>query len=226
MEQEFTYKYWHPALTVDNVVFSFNGTQLMVLLIKRLNDPFKNCWAFPGGFVEENETLEEAASRELYEETGIKAIHQFEINAFSAIDRDPRERVITVAYFSVAQNTKPVASDDAQDAQWFSIHNLPSLAFDHAEILKKALIKLRICFHITPIGFELLGKTFTVPEVQRLYTEVFDRKFDRRNFHKRFLKLELIKEVQTEKPTSSHTAKRYCFNEEAYYQLRKKMLKF
>lgn len=227
-EKTYCYKYWRPAVTVDNVVFCFDGTHLNVLLIKRGGEPYKDCWAFPGGFLEENETLEEAAKRELKEETGMEPIYMQEIGSFSTVDRDPRGRVISTGFYCIvapAEKDRAIAGDDAAEAQWFPILEMPPLAFDHAEIYRKAILHLRLSFHLIPVAFQLLGETFTIPNIQRLYTDVFNRPFDRRNFQKRVLQLGLV--VPVEEPDSEkHAPKRYKFNEEAYYLLRKKVLKF
>lgn len=225
---KFCYDYWRPAVTADNVVFCFDGSHLNVLLIKRGREPYKDCWAFPGGFLEENETLEEAARRELKEETGLEPLYIEEIGAFSGVDRDPRGRVISGGFYSVVSPTdkeRAIAGDDAAQACWFPVNELPALAFDHAEVFRKALIHLRIGFHLIPVAFLLLGDIFTIPDIQRLYTDVFNRTFDRRNFQKRFLKLGLVDPVE-EPERSKRLPKRYRFNEEAYYQLRKKVMKF
>lgn len=136
----FTYKYPHPAVTADCIVFAKNEKGMKVLLIQRGNEPCKGKWAFPGGFMNIDETTAEAARRELKEETGLSVGEVFQVGAFDAVDRDPRERVITVAYYTVIDKESAVAGDDdAAKAEWFPIDSLPQLAFDHAEILAKAL---------------------------------------------------------------------------------------
>jgi 8-oxo-dGTP diphosphatase len=132
-----TYEYPRPALTVDAVVFAFPDNIPSVLLIQRDKPPFEGCWALPGGFVEMNETLEEAIARELEEETGLKNIRLEQLHAFSAIDRDPRGRTVTVAFYGMAGegNTSLQAGDDARTATWFPLENIPPLAFDHQQML-------------------------------------------------------------------------------------------
>jgi len=137
----FTYKYPRPALTVDTVIFRKNE-QKEVLLIQRLNEPFKDLWAFPGGFVDMDETVEDAASRELFEETSLSGIVLKQFYTYSAIHRDPRHRTVSVVFVGKAKSdAEPNAGDDAKNAQWFSLNDLPALAFDHAEILKDILNK-------------------------------------------------------------------------------------
>jgi 8-oxo-dGTP diphosphatase len=142
----YNYKYPHPALTVDCVVFSTdNQDKLEILLIKRKNEPYQGMWALPGGFVEIDEELEQAASRELEEETGIKGVSLEQVYAFGAVDRDPRERNIAVAYMAIVNKSKikkVKAADDAADANWFAVDECPKLAFDHHDIIVKALEKL------------------------------------------------------------------------------------
>ncbi len=138
----FTYKYPRPALTVDAIVFR-KTPELQVLLIERLNEPFKEMWAFPGGFVDMDETVEEAAKRELEEETSLVGIELKQFYTFSAIDRDPRHRTVSVVFVGFAnEKAKPKAGDDAKNAKWFSLEHLPKLAFDHAEILEKVRVNI------------------------------------------------------------------------------------
>jgi len=225
----YTYDYWRPAVTVDNVVFSFDGTHLNVLLIKRGNEPFKDCWAFPGGFLDEDETLEQAARRELKEETHLTPKFFMEVGSFSDLNRDPRGRTITIAYYSVIRPTQTgaVAGDDAKETRWFNVHEMPKLAFDHEKIYRMALWKLRLAFINSPIAFMLMNDIFTLPEMQRLYTHVFCKEFDRRNFQKKFLSSGIVTPVaqSEEEKKSPHSPIQYRFNEAGYAHLREKMLR-
>jgi len=226
---KFVYDYWRPAVTVDNVVFSFDGNHLMVLLIRRKNEPFQNQWAFPGGFLDENETLEDAAQRELREETGVSAKYFTQIGTFSKLNRDPRGRTISTAFASVVRfrDAHVAAGDDAKEACWFSVGEMPILAFDHEEIFRKALWMLRIGFLNAPIAFMLLDDIFTLPDMQRLFTDVYGHEFDRRNFQKKFLSSGILTPVlEDDEKKNSHSPAHYRFNEGGYVQFRNKQMKF
>ncbi len=143
-ELKYCYKYPHPAVTADCVIFGLDESNKMkVLLIQRGNNPYKGKWAFPGGFMEIDETAEQCARRELEEETGLKDVDIEQFYTFTDVKRDPRERVITVAHYALVKLSEVKANDDADDAQWFSLDELPPLAFDHEEILNKALQTLK-----------------------------------------------------------------------------------
>lgn len=137
----YCYRYPRPSVTADCVVFSRNGDRLRLLLIRRANEPFKGCWAFPGGFMNMDEDAESAARRELKEETGLDGDRFFQIGAFSDVDRDPRDRVVTIAFLVLSDYSEVRGCDDASDARWFDIGSLPELAFDHRKILECALEK-------------------------------------------------------------------------------------
>ena len=222
-EQKFCYKYPHPSVTADCVIFGFDGVSIKVLLIQRGIEPFKDKWAFPGGFMKIDETAEECARRELEEETGLKntAVEQF--HTFSDVNRDPRERVITVAHHALVKLSEVKGGDDAASARWFAMNEVPSLAFDHDRILRMALSRLkeRICFE--PIGFELLPEVFTMTELQNLYEAILEVKFDRRNFYNKMLKLGILSEAEPRPANASRrTPSKYRFNAEKYAELKQK----
>ena len=193
--QTYTYKYPHPAVTTDCVVFGFDGRDLKVLLIERGNEPYKGCWAFPGGFLQMDETAEQGALRELREETGLNLRNIKEFGTFSDVHRDPRERVISIAFYALARKADVKGGDDAAQAQWFAINEVPQLAFDHDFMLRKAMQKLKEDIHFEPIGFGLLDKQFTMPELQRLYEAILGIRFDRRNFYKKMLQTGILEEM-------------------------------
>src|ERR1035437_7103822 len=154
----YSYKYPRAALTVDCVVFSFDEGALKVLLIERGLEPFKGRWALPGGFVRVDETLDDAARRELAEETGLKHVFLEQLYTFGEVERDPRERVVSVAYYALVKLSDHLAkaATDAAEAHWFPVSRLPKLAFDHADIVAVALARLQGKVRYQPIGFELL----------------------------------------------------------------------
>ncbi len=222
-ENQYCYRYPHPAVTTDCVIFGFDGERLQVLLIERGIEPFKGKWAFPGGFIKMDESAEEGALRELREETGLDNAYIEQFHTFSDPNRDPRERVITIAYLALVRLQEVKAGDDAAAARWFPIDEIPALAFDHDYILRIALQRLREQLHFQPIGFELLPEKFTMKELQTLYESILGVSFDRRNFSKKMLHLELLIELdETVWPTRKREAKLFKFNSEKYAELKQR----
>ncbi|MCQ2279340.1 MAG: NUDIX hydrolase [Bacteroidales bacterium] len=195
-QNTYSYQYPHPAVTTDGVIFGFDGKGLRVLWIERGQDPCQGKLAFPGGFLNMDETLEECARRELQEETSLVAEKLEQFHAFSAVDRDPRERVISVAFFGLVKMAAVHGGDDAQSAQWVRIDEVPQLAFDHDYIFREAMRYLRKKIFFEPIGFDLLDETFTFPQLQRLYEAILGIQFDRRNFKRKMLQLGLIENAE------------------------------
>lgn len=223
MTNQYCYKYPHPAVTTDCVIFGFNGERLQVLLIERGIEPYKGRWAFPGGFLKMDETAEEGALRELKEETGLENAYIQQLHTFSDPNRDPRERVITIAYYALVRIQEVKGGDDAAAARWFPLDEIPPLAFDHDYILRMATQRLREQIHFQPIGFELLPEKFTIKELQSLYEAILGINFDRRNFSKKMLHLEILTELdETVWPTPKREAKLYKFNSEKYEELKRK----
>lgn len=217
--------YTHPraALAVDCVVFGFDGDALQVLLIRRGLPPFKNKWALPGGFVRVEETLDDAARRELEEETGLREVFLEQLYTFGSVKRDPRERVISVAYYALVKPGAVNAATDAAEAKWFPVSAIPPLAFDHAGILATALTRLRGKLAYQPIGFELLPPKFTLTQLQRLYEAVLGTGIDKRNFRKKALSFELLIPLKEKHQDGPHRpAQLFRFDPVKYERLKKK----
>ena len=189
---KYSYKYPHPSVTTDCVIFGFDGVKLKVLLVERGMAPYKGRWAFPGGFLNMDESAEEGALRELKEETGLEGAYIRQFHTFSAPQRDPRERVITIAYYALVRMQEVKGGDDASDARWFALDEVPPLAFDHDQILRKAEKTLRQQIHFEPVGFELLPEKFTIKQLQNLYEAILDMRFDRRNFYNKMRRLGML----------------------------------
>ena len=220
-ELKYCYKYPHPSVTTDCVIFGFDGKKLQVLLVQRGNEPYKGCWAFPGGFMNMDESAEEGALRELQEETGLKDAYIRQFHTFTAPQRDPRERVITIAYYALVRIQEVKGEDDAIDARWFTLERIPQLAFDHDQILQTAIQTLRRQIHFEPIGFELLPEVFTLMELQNLYEAILDVRFDHRDFYDKMNKLGILEQInETVHPTQKNEAKLFRFNKAKYEELK------
>ena len=219
----FAYQYPHPAVTTDCVVFGLDTRDLTVLLIQRDLDPYAGAWALPGGFVRIDEDLESAARRELEEETGVRDLYLEQLAAFGAPERDPRERVITIAYLAIVNLFEhPVAAaTDARSAGWFALDELPRLAFDHEQILEAALGRLRAKLRDEPIAFEFLPEKFTLRQVQSLYEAILGEPLDKRNFRKKLHATGLIVPTdQVEMDVAHRAAQLHRFDRERYDALR------
>ncbi|MCP4520287.1 MAG: NUDIX hydrolase [Cytophagales bacterium] len=218
-------------VAVDAVVFGYTSeTGVSVLLIKRNIEPYKNMWAIPGGLVKNDESLEEAVQRELHEETGINTSYLEQLYSFGTPKRDPRNRVISVTYFALVKPSdfQLKASTDAIDAQWFNIKELPTLAFDHKQILEVAIKRLKSKITYEPIGFELLDEKFPFSELEKLYTTLLDRPIDRRNFKKKILKLNVLEELNEKQKLKSagRPGNLFRFKKERYFLLREQGIVF
>jgi len=199
-------------VAVDLVIFTVREGVLQVLLIERGVPPYLGQWALPGGFVLDRETLEEAARRELEEETGLKDVYLEQLYTFGDPDRDPRGRTIAVAYYALTPPAEPRASTDAANAAWHPAARTPKLAFDHAGILKTGLRRLRAKLGYSTVGFELLPKQFTLSELQRLYEAILERPLDKRNFRKKILSLGLLRPEGRKRAAAAHRpAQLYSF---------------
>lgn len=219
----FHYQYPRAALTVDCVVFGVEGRVLKLLLIKRGLAPFAGRWALPGGFVRVDETLDEAARRELEEEAGVKNVFLEQLYTFGSVKRDPRERVVSVAYYALVKPGTVTASTDAAEARWFTLSDVPRLAFDHTDILATALERLRGKITYQPIGFELLPPKFTLTRLQTLYEAVLGHAIDKRNFRKKVLGYDLLIPLKEKHQEGAHRpAQLFRFDPVKYERLKKK----
>lgn len=215
----FQYQYPRAALTVDCVVFGLDDEDLKVLLIERDLEPFAGSWALPGGFVRLEETLDQAARRELQEETSLKDVFLEQLYTFSDVDRDPRERVVTVAYYALVniRDHRVQAATDARNAAWFPVSKLPPLAFDHKKILRAALERLKGKVRYQPVGFELLPPKFTLSQLQHLYETILERALDKRNFRRKALSMGFVEETdELERDVAHRAARLYRFNKAKY----------
>jgi 8-oxo-dGTP diphosphatase len=218
--------YPRPSVTVDVIIFTLNEGDLQVLLIRRGHLPFEGMWAIPGGFVRIDESLEGAAKRELEEETGVRDVYLEQLYTFGDLGRDPRGRVITVAYFALVPTdaVQLHAGHDASDARWWSVYDLPPLAFDHADILEYALQRLRYKLEYTAVGFELLPGTFTLSELQSAYEIILGEELDKRNFRRKILSADVIEEMSEYRTGEGRPAKLYRFRDDAVAEIKARRL--
>ena len=220
-------QYERPSVAVDVVIFTMREGDLQVLLVRRRNAPYASHWAIPGGFVNIDESLESAALRELEEETGLRNVYIEQLYTFGKPNRDPRTRVITVAYFALVPATAlpPLrAGDDAADAQWWSMYRLPTMAFDHAEILDYALTRVRYKLEYSAVGFELLPDTFTLSELQCAYELILGETLDRGNFRKKLRKAAVVEATREYRTTRGRPARLYRFRDSAVAEVKARRL--
>ena len=226
-----SYEYDRPGVAVDCVIFGLDldDEALRVMLIERDLNPYRGMWAIPGGFVRQGESLEQAARRELGEETGIRDIFLEQLYTFGDPDRDPRGWVISVAYYALVSPDQHaiLASTDARLAEWFPVTDLPRLAFDHSRILETALNRVRGKLTYAPIGFELLPEKFTIKQLQKVYEIVLGRKIDNRNFRKKIFGMGVLRESgEIQRGVPHRAARLYKFDVRKYKQLEKLGLSF
>ena len=218
-KSSYTYKYPHPSVTTDCVIFGLDGKNLNILLVERGLEPFKGSWALPGGFLKMDETVEECAKRELMEETNVSNVFLEQFHTFSAVDRDPRERVITVAFYALVKPSdyEVIGGDDAAQAEWFNQNELPPLAFDHEDVINMAKDCLKEKLRTKPIAFKLLNDKFSMTELQTLYEVILDTKYDRRNFYRKALSSGFLSEEGvSEKVQASRRPNLYSFDEQLF----------
>jgi ADP-ribose pyrophosphatase YjhB (NUDIX family) len=215
-------------VTVDVVIFTVRDGALQVLLVKRGVPPFEGQYAIPGGFTREDESLEEAAVRELYEETGVRNLFLEQLYSFGDPGRDPRGRVITVAYYALIASDRLslVAGADAAEASWFSVGELPKLAFDHKRILDYALDRLCNKLEYTTVGFQLLPHKFTLSELQAVYEAILGRRLDKRNFRRKIALLAILKPLREWRRTGRKPARLFSFAAGRFEKLKDKGILF
>jgi 8-oxo-dGTP diphosphatase len=217
-------------VAVDAIVFGYQNSQLYVLLIQQKFGTQESYWALPGGLVKNSESLKDAVKRELKEETNVEVNYFEQLFTFGdAINRDPRNRVISVAYFALVDPSKLTikADSDAEHAQWFKINEVPALAFDHNQILKKALERLKAKLTYEPIGFDLLPKEFLFSELENLYCTILEKEIERRNFRKKILSFGIVEETENYSPIKTgRPAKLFRFNYKKYNDLHKEGFHF
>lgn len=217
---QYCYDYPRPSVTVDIILFTFTDDDLQVLLIERKHPPFAGAWALPGGFVEQDEDLDNAALRELAEETNVSDLYLEQLYTFGQPDRDPRTRVITVSYFALLSADQAARLDirgqsDAKEVCWWSMYGLPDLAFDHARILQYALQRLRWKLEWTALGFLLLPAEFTLSELQKVYETVLGEPLDKRNFRRKMLAAGVLEETGRVRQGDHRPARLYRFTSAA-----------
>lgn len=218
-KKSYQYEFPRPALAADCVIFGFDGGELKLLLLEREKEPFKNKWALPGGFVFMEETTEACAKRVLSEKTGLKNVFIEQLYTFSEVERDPRERIVSVAYFALVNKHQYelIAGRDTVQARWFELSALPKLAFDHSKIVKMAILRLKGKVRYQPVGFELLDEKFTLSQLQALYEAILETAIDKRNFRKKILGMGLLKMLdEKEKNVARKAAHYYSFDNKAY----------
>ena len=222
-------KFPTPSVTVDNVIFGYHNNQISLLLLNRKEEPFADTWTLPGGFLHIHETFEQAAKRILSNKTGLSDVFLEQLYTFDAPDRDPRGRVLSVAYFALVNPHKYeiMARTAANDVQWFDWKELPKLGFDHDLIVQTAVNRLKTKVLWQPIGFELLDEQFSIPELHTLYETILEKKFERRNFYKRIMELEILKKVDIRRDGGrKRPADLFEFDTQKYNELINKGLSF
>lgn len=215
-------------VAVDIVIFTLFEGRLHVLLVKRGIPPFKGRWAIPGGFVLENESLDQAARRELVEETGVSDVYLEQLYSFGEPGRDPRGRVVAVAYFALisGQLVRVRGGSDAADAKWHPVDALPPLAFDHAKILRYAVERLRNKLEYTTVGFQFLPREFTLTELQRVYEAILDKRLDKRNFRRKIGLLGIVRPTGRTKSAGRRPARLFTFVAHRFEKLKDRGILF
>ena len=223
----YTYEHPRPSVTVDTAIFSLHAERLQVLLVQRSAAPFAGWWALPGGFINMDESLEAAAARELDEETGVEEAYLEQLYTYGDPGRDPRGRVISVAFYALIPTdaqAHPSSGSDASQAGWFDVDRLPPLAFDHSEIVAYALRRLRYKLEYSAVGFELLPGEFTLSELQNTYEIILGEKLDKRNFRRRMLEAGVIEPTRTKRGVEGRPAQLYRYRPDAVAEVKARRL--
>ena len=213
------------AVAVDVVLFTIQAGTLKVLLVRRQQAPYRGAWALPGGIVGAEESVDAAALRELQEETNIGNVYLEQLYTFGDTNRDPRGRVLTVAYYALVnqQQLELKARQRVTEADWFPVRRLPELAFDHRQIIEYALERLRNKINYTTVGFQLLPRQFTLTELQRSYEVIMGQRLDKRNFRRKMLQLGILKGTQGFKANGrQRPARLYTFTEPKVVKLQER----
>jgi len=228
-DKSYQFDFFSIAFSVDNVIFGFDNSDLKVLLIKRSFDPFKGMWALPGDLVLPDEDLRNAPKRVLKELTGLENVYLEQVKTFGKVNRHPRGRVVTVAYYSLVNinQVHPVADSFAQELKWHKLSEINDLAFDHLEIMKTCLGRLQSQVKREPIGFELLPDKFTLSELQDLYEAILDKTLDKRNFRKKIMSLKVLRDNQEYQTGVAHRpAKLYAFDKAKFEEVKAEGIHF
>lgn len=215
------------ALSVEIIIFALHEQSLQVLLVQRTENPYQGHWAIPGGFVREDEALDQAASRELSEKTGLEGVYLEQLYTYGEPQRDPRGRVVTVAYFALVPADAPIRKNNLSEAAhvaWFPVERLPRLAFDHNDILSYALRRLRNKLEYTAVGFQLLPEYFTLSEIQHTYEIILGVKLDKRNFRRRILAANIIEPTMHKRTGEGRPAQLYRFRLDAVAEVKARRL--
>lgn len=218
-------------LSIDCVIFGFEGEDLKVLLIERNRDPQKGMMALPGGFIAMDEELDDASQRILEELTGVQKLYMDQVKTFGAVNRYPLRRVLTIVYYALIKiddyKLAPSPDGEAKEAKWISVNDIPDLPFDHRQIFNEAFDKLKARVRVEPLGFNLLPKKFSITELQKLYEAILETEFDKRNFRKKLAKMNLLIDLNEKQKNVSHrAAKLYKFDSSVYEKLKKKGFNF
>lgn len=217
-------------VSVDAVVFGYDPDEgVSVLLIRRKYEPYRKYWALPGGLVLDQESLEVAVRRELKEEAGVDVSYLEQLYTFGKPDRDPRNRVVSIAYYGLVRpaDHQLLADTDAEDVAWFNIDKLPRLAFDHKQIIETAIKRLRGKLAYEPVGFELLDKKFPFSDLEKLYQVLLNDELDRRNFKKKIMAYGFLDELKESIQRGvGRPARLYQFNQKKYFELKERGYNF